>query len=258
MPNTYEKADDHTTALVASAINRWHQVLYQTGVTVAALFIDDIDEESGESHRTLKHGGYFAAATIAITPLKQRALGIADSLMVLDAYTWHELDEDEQRALVDHELMHLSVRGIDKGLVGLNSKGQCDRSAKLDDQRRPVLKLRKHDWQLGGFAVVAKRHRLAAIEVQAVRAQLDSTTGQYAWDFDLLGAARELLDEGARRRGARIAPEPYASVPDIPDADAADADVTGLAEKLLDGGATVSRIGNRTTIEIPVDAEAAH
>ncbi len=224
MPNTYEQPSQDLRDMVQAALERYHPILHQCGVTIAILFIDDIDEESGESHQALKCNGYPAAATIAINPLKLRALKLADALMVLDAKSWSELDVEEQIALVDHELHHLQVRGFDRGFVGLNGAGKIDRSAKVDDQRRPVLKLRKHDWQLGGFAVVAKRHRAAAIEVQQAKSHLDRTTGQYAWDF---GASMRIAHDDDR-------PSPT------------------LAERLLDGGATVSRIGNKTTIEIPV------
>ena len=193
MAQSYEAVGRTVLMMVNDTRHRWHQVLEQCGVTVAAVFVDDVDEETGESHRTLKQGGYMAAATIAIVPLKYRVLGVADALLTIDAATWATLDEDERLGLVDHELQHVMVRAAERGLVQLGDDGKIDRSARLDDHRRPVLKLRLHDWQLGGFRDVARRHKAAALEVQQVRAQLDTTTGQYAWDF--AGARVEAGDE---------------------------------------------------------------
>lgn len=194
MPTTYEHSPDLEEA-VQAARDKWHPVLKQCGVTVAVLLAADIDDETGEISRCLKKDGYPVAAMISITPAKQRALEVADALMVIDEAAWNDLSQDEQIALLDHELTHLQVKAADKGLVGLTDKGKIDRSQKLDDHRRPVLKLRKHDWQLGGFREVARRHREKAPEVVAVRVHQDEL-GQYAWDFDLIGAAKELADLG--------------------------------------------------------------
>lgn len=182
MTITYEK--QHDTRALGSAIKKWHPVLDQVGVTVDWLFATDVDEETGESRHCLKEHGYPAAATIKITPLKYRALGVADAILIVDEATWHELDAAGQVALLDHELAHIQVRGADCGIVTRDGDGVLDRSAKLDDLRRPVLRLRPHDWQLGGFRDVARRHREDAIEVRDVRRHQERG-GQYAWDFDV-------------------------------------------------------------------------
>ena len=182
MSQTYERASDTIQAMVANARSKWHRVLIQCDVTIDTLMVAEVDEETGETYQTLKCHGYPAAATMAITPLKQRALGIADAVLVLDEATWHKLGQAERRALLDHELHHLQVRAEGRGFVGLDGNGKLDCSARLDDQRRPVLKLRKHDWQLGGFQAVARRHKSAAIEVQAARHHQEPG-GQYCWDF---------------------------------------------------------------------------
>jgi RyR domain len=51
-------------------------------VTVGALFV--FDDES--SDQVLKHQGYPAGAVVSITPVKQRALGVADALIGVDLH----------------------------------------------------------------------------------------------------------------------------------------------------------------------------
>jgi len=208
MGKTYELAEDDSEVQIglAEVRKRFHPVLEQCEVTVAVLAVSDIDEETGEIRPALTHNGYPAAATVKITSLKDRVLGIADAVITLDAATWADLDEAGRLALLDHELCHLQVRGGDKGLVGIDRDRQLDRHPRRDDHGRPVLTMRRHDWQLGGFREIAKRHGLKSLDVRAVRACRNEKSGQYFWDFDLVEKAAELIDMG-NRIGEREAQE---------------------------------------------------
>lgn len=198
MAQTYELADKSIANGLAEARKRWHPVLEKCGVTVAILAIADVDEETGEVRPTLKKQGYPCAAVIAIASLKHRVLGVADAILTLDAATWSDLDDAARLALLDHELCHLRVRGAERGFVELGEDGRPDRPPRTDDHGRPVLKMRQHDWQLGGFREIAKRHASQSLDVQQVRACRDES-GQYFWDFDL-EAAVDLLQQGAKLR----------------------------------------------------------
>jgi len=185
MGQTYTKADEGVRLVVASAMGDYHGDLVEAGVRVSTLMVAEYDEESGDVLPTLKHQGYAAGATIKASSLKERALGIGDALLVIDTHTWDALDKAGRVALIDHELEHLQVL-LDQGGGG----------AKVDDLGRPKLKLRLHDWQMGGFTSIARRHGLSAPEVQAVRA-CRSESGQYCWDFE--GAVDEAVDEAVDR-----------------------------------------------------------
>jgi len=165
---TFEQADDKTKRLVTQVRNEHHPGLRDNALTIDVLMVADIDEESGEVSPALKAHGYPAAATIAIVPLNRRALGQADALLTIDTATWQGLGAAEQTALVDHELTHLQIKRRDNAVV-------------RDDLGRPKLAMRLHDWQLGGFVDVARRHGESAIEVRAARAC--TSKGQYFWDF---------------------------------------------------------------------------
>jgi hypothetical protein len=120
----------------------------------------------------LKHQGYPAGAVVRITPLKDRALGIADATIVIDRAGWLALTQRQRDALVDHELTHL-VRKVDKDAGEL----VCD---VLD---RPKLLMRKHDRFFGWFDEVAQRHGEASTEVMQARRLVESS-GQLYFDFE--------------------------------------------------------------------------
>jgi hypothetical protein len=77
----------------------------------------------------------------------------ADAEILIDMEQWEKLTDNQRLALLDHEITHLEVQVDDVGLV------------KTDDQGRPKLKLKLHDWQLGGFRSIAQRYGADAIEV---------------------------------------------------------------------------------------------
>lgn len=102
----------------------------------------------------VKLHGYPCYATIGIIPLKQRVDKRADAEITIDRDVWdNDLTEPQQRALLDHEITHLEIVKDDIGAIV------------TDDIGRPKLKMRLHDYQIGGFSEVAQRHRGNSIEV---------------------------------------------------------------------------------------------
>jgi hypothetical protein len=162
---TYSQAPDATTCI--EKIQAAHHTDLED-VTVSALFIFDLES----TFPVLKHQGYPAGAVVRITPLKDRALGIADATIVIDRAGWLALTQRQRDALVDHELTHLT-RKVDKD----TGEMVCD---VLD---RPVLKMRKHDRQHGWFDEVASRHGEASPEVIQARRLMESS-GQLYFDFE--------------------------------------------------------------------------
>lgn len=113
-----------------------------------AFTTDDSPEPPVKCH------GYPAAAVVSVIPYKQRVDKRADAEIILDQKVWLDrLTELQQRALLDHEITHLEIQVDDHGLV------------KTDDTGRPKLKLKLHDYELGGFRSIAKRYGEDALEV---------------------------------------------------------------------------------------------
>lgn len=137
--------------------DRYHKPLKEAGVTIDLLLAhasrDQNDDPVGAA---VKHGGYPAAAVIKIVSLKDRVAGLGDAQMIVDGDKWDEWTDAELDALLDHELTHLEIV-VDK-----------DGAIVQDDAGRPKLKIRLHDFQIGGFHSIAKKHKEDAFEVQSV------------------------------------------------------------------------------------------
>lgn len=140
-------------------------------VSVGALFV--FDDEGGD--QVLKHNGYWAAAVVSITPIKQRALGIADAIIVIDRSCWTSMSQARRDALIDHELTHLEH--VHRDATATEPAGPM-----YDAVNRPKLAMRRHDHQLGWFDEVATRHGEHSTEVIQAR-QLVSTTQQLYFNF---------------------------------------------------------------------------
>jgi hypothetical protein len=161
------------------------------GVTIDGLFT--FDSESSEP--VLQHGGYPAGAVVRITPVKDRALGVADATIIVDRAGWLTLSARQRAALLDHELTHLE-RKVDAESGEL----LCD---VLD---RPKLLMRKHDHQFGWFDEVAQRHGEASPEVRQARVLMESS-GQLYFDF----VQRSADDDQTSKR--KRAPKPKRNSP---------------------------------------------
>lgn len=185
MSISYVKAPSEIVDLIDGIKDEHHPVLEDHKVVVDALVARRYDKKGGELGNAVKCHGYPATATIRVVPLKQRALGRGDALLVVDGLRWEALSEPERHACIDHELEHLQVVGEEGGVVEvIDADGSMNDVAATDDLGRPKLRLKLHDWQLGGFRTIVARHRDVALEVKAVAACRDEKTGQMFWDWD--------------------------------------------------------------------------
>lgn len=164
---TYSAASGTLERCLAVALATYHMPRLEN-VTLSALFVFD-DEKSDEP--VLNHQGYPAGAVIRITPIRDRALGVTDAVIVVDRAVWMDLDERESIAVLDHELTHLKRK--------INPKTN---KPMHDAIGRPKLVMRTHDHQLGWFDEVAARHGEASAEIRQAR-QLIEQTNQLYFDF---------------------------------------------------------------------------
>jgi hypothetical protein len=158
----YSAASIDLETAIESMVKQYHPDLQQ--VRIAALFVFD-DEKS---EQVLSHNGYPAAAVVRITSLRERALGMADAVIVVDRASWQSLTHQRHCALIDHELTHLARR--------LDSDTQ---QPIFDALGRPKLQMRRHDHQLGWFDEVAQRHGEQSVEVRQARELVQSTYQLY-------------------------------------------------------------------------------
>lgn len=179
---TYGLPDDDVLELVAKTMERHHQPLHLAEVKIGVLMCSD-----------LRHGGYPAYATIKVVPLKDRLTKEYDAELVIDRHSWDHFREKHRRALIDHELSHLSLAKFAQHEA---DDGEISVTFSTDDIGRPKLKLLKGDWNGGdGFREVVKRHGNFAIEfLNAKRCHTFATAARDGIDPKLRKAADDLLE----------------------------------------------------------------
>src|SRR6266576_2416964 len=147
---TFKQCGVNVRAMASSLLKEFesHAPTLAAEVTLDLVFaFPDYDEATGEPiNDALKKNGVKALGVTRIVNLKDRAKGLGDAEICLDGHWWETADENEQRALLDHELHHIVP------------------TKKTDDLGRPKLKLRKHDAEFGWFAIIAQRHGIASQE----------------------------------------------------------------------------------------------
>jgi hypothetical protein len=161
----YLPADQETIAKVQARIDAHYQDINEFEVTITILMA------TSDKPNAIMSAGYPALATMRITSQKERAHGVADAELMIDRDRWEDMTDEQQDALIDHELHHLIlVRDEDTG------------EAEKDEQHRPKLKIRKHDYQLGWFTEIAARHGMNSPEVTQARIIYDRD-GQTLFPF---------------------------------------------------------------------------
>lgn len=169
MPS-YKKCSQEVLDMSESIIAKHHKELDALGVTIDFVFAyADENEEGEKTGPAIVHNGYPADGLCKKQPLLNRLLGTADALILLDGDRWDNRSEEEQAALLDHEINHLEVAH------------KADGEVIRDKVNRPKLKMRLHDVQAGWFEVIAKRHGMASGEVQ--QAQQIASMGQTFMPF---------------------------------------------------------------------------
>lgn len=167
MSVTYEQAPEaEVGAMVARVMAEHHKHLHALGVTIETLFARKLDKE-GEPAAAIVVRGQVCGAKISITSLQDRARGIADAKLIIDAeYGWERLPKDQRIAMIDRELCHLTI-ATDK-----------DGEPKHDDHGRPKLKYRHFDYEISGFTSCLENYGEASIEAKQIRL-FQELNGQY-------------------------------------------------------------------------------
>lgn len=154
----YDQAPSEVHDMARDILERHHPELRLPDGNFVTLCILMAFQENKEcTEPAVKLHNYPCAAIVSIIPYKQRVDKRADAEIIIDQKVWDELIEPSQRALLDHEITHLTFQIDENGAL------------KTDDQGRPKLTMRNHDWQLGGFETIAKRYKQDALDVIEIR-----------------------------------------------------------------------------------------
>lgn len=179
MPKTFQKAPKAIEEMAAAILCQFdtHKPLLDAHVKIDFVFALASRDEKTDAKKgdALRFRGCRALGLARVLSLKQRAMGRGDAEITLVGDWFNEESTElEQRALLDHELHHIAVK-VNKMLLPLR-----------DDLNRPRLFLRPHDYDFGWFAIIARHHAAAAVEVRQAKRIMDEA-GQWLWP----GIARE-------------------------------------------------------------------
>ncbi len=146
---TFEQANKGAADMLARVVADYHPGLDE--VDVEFLFHKD-EKANGEAVR-MRVAGYATPGVVKILGPVDRALGHGDVRIIVCKTAWDDMEQPEQRALLDHLLTRVERVG---------------ESGDLDEYDRPKLQKRRADFRLEGFREVAERHGEHAVEVRAL------------------------------------------------------------------------------------------
>lgn len=154
----YERAT-HEVMDVIRRVIRDHYPMLRLLVPELQIVVLMVRADPGKS--ALKKHGWPALGIISIVSEKDRAAGGPDVLLQLDGDFWDTAGDEQRAALVDHELYHLEM----------TAKAEYDDFSQpvrfvsdVDGLGRPVVKIRPHDFEVGGFKDIVERWGLFAPE----------------------------------------------------------------------------------------------
>lgn len=148
----------------------YHEPLLKARVRIDYVFAESVDGEDGDP---VKVGGYPATAATSIVPQKFRINKGADARITIDKAQWNDLTERQKDATLDEQLYHL-VPIINESTVA------------TDGNDRPRLRLRKYDFRICGFSVIAKEHGEHSQEVIASRALVEHAADVFLPGFEVM------------------------------------------------------------------------
>jgi hypothetical protein len=145
-------ANEEINLTIQKVMKENHGDLHAEGVTITAMIA------RSEEGPAIKVRGCEAAGCIRITKLMERTLGLGDAVMILDGERLEAWSSKRLQAVIDHELRHL--------MLAKNKKtGHIQR----DDEGRPKLRIRPHDFEFGWFARTAELYGEESYEVSQAR-----------------------------------------------------------------------------------------
>ena len=180
--------------VAAGVIGEYFPRLAECGARVEYLFAFP----TGDTPPLMKDG-FPCAAVAKVLSAEDRADGAFEARVKIDGRRWATLEPARREALLAHELYHFEPVMKDGRFV-------------VDDRGRPVLKIRPHDWEVKGFAEVARWYGESSFEVGAIRRlserlrQVELPFGDGPGASPLRSATSELA-ETAGRFVASPAPE---------------------------------------------------
>lgn len=153
---TFRPVDDvETIEMFNEILNKYYGDLVDAKVTINILYAHATkDDEGNIKGVALKHQGWPVAAIVKVNSVKDRVEGKCDATISIDGDEWPNRSNTEQKSIIDHEIFHI--------LLCYDREGNL----KLDSAKRPKLRLKQHDVQMGVFKTIAKRYAEKSLDTQ--------------------------------------------------------------------------------------------
>jgi hypothetical protein len=175
MGTIYFKASNDCCLLANKVIKDFHPLLIKSQVKVGILMV----VAGKEGQAAIKEAGNPVFGSVKIVPVKDRITKNYDAEILIDGDFWKE-HPDKQIPLLDHLLSKIDVKvrqAKKKPRTDDDDENEQPETAQeevvVDDIGRPVLKIRKSDWSITGFAEVAVRHGNLSIEMSRITQALE-------------------------------------------------------------------------------------
>ena len=180
---TYEKAPNAVKQLARDILDKYdrYKPVRDAEVTFDILMaFGDRDDDGNIVGDAIKWHGLPAYGLCRIVNLRDRSKGLADCEIQLDGDHWENIGIERRMALLDHELWHAQVCMAREG------------GFKRDALGRPKLRMRKHDFEIGVFSIIAETHGEYSEDRLAMR-QVMEKGGQYFWPELYAGTGEKIL-----------------------------------------------------------------
>jgi len=168
---TYEVCPPEVRALLGELVDTHFEEIAKAELTIDLLFAyADKDKYGMRKGPALSKRGHECAAIVSKTPVKDRIRGLRDVLILIDGDHWPDWTLEQRRALLHHELTHIDIERIDG-------------EVKHDSAGRPVVAMRPHDFEVGGFHEVIDIYGIAAMEARMLVAAAKPYAEQMEFAF---------------------------------------------------------------------------
>ncbi len=169
----YQKADLDVCEMVSVVMEKHHGGLFVAEVKIQTLMVYPTTDENGDANGpAITDGGYKVIAKIKILGIKDRIARGFDVELLIDGDNHQMTTEEQQEALIVHELTHIELQIDDNGGV------------KIDNAGRPKLRTVRHDHQFGWFDSTARRYGDDSVEVMQFKRLIESLEFRQLYLFD--------------------------------------------------------------------------
>lgn len=185
----YETAPSEVMTVIDKVMLLHHKDLVDAGVTLSVTMVHKYDKDD-ELVPAMMVRGHVCLAKTSITSHADRARGVPDAKMVIDAeWGWARLSEGRREALVHDCLLRFQVQTEEQedGEVTIQRP-------KLDDCGRPKLKLRHPDIHIVGFSDTLEKYGESAPVAREITLFVEKH-GQYAL-FEMPGTKKVTVKHG--------------------------------------------------------------